>query len=149
MKKIVNKNAYREYEIEDKLEAGIALTGAETKAIKTRGIQLRDAFVQIINGEPYLINAIIHPYPYARREDQQMDRRRKLLLKESEIKRLIEKKGQKLTIVPLACYTKGRWIKVLLGIGKRKKKHQKKKELIEKEIEKKIRNMKYEIRNNT
>ncbi len=138
MKKIVNKNAYRQYDIEDKIEAGIALTGAEAKAIRTRGIQLKDAFVKIINGEPYLINAVIHPYPFARQEDQDMDRRRKLLLKESQIKKLIEKKGQKLTIVPLACYTKGRWIKILLGIGKRKTKQKRKQELIEKEIDRKI-----------
>lgn len=143
MKKIINKNAYREYSIEDKIEAGVVLTGAEAKAIKTRGIELRDAFVKIINGQPYLINAAIHPYPYARHEDQEIDRRRKLLLKESEIKKLIQKKGQKLTIVPLACYTKGRWIKILLGIGKRKTKEQKKKDLIEKEIDRNIQKFKY------
>ncbi len=138
MKKIINKSAYREYEIKDKIEAGIILTGAEAKAIRTRGIQLKDALVKIINGQPYLINAIINPYPFARSEDQKMDRSRKLLLKENEIKKLIEKKGQKLTVVPLACYTKGRWIKVLLGIGKRKTKHQKKQDLIEKEIDRKL-----------
>lgn len=138
MKKIVNKHAYREYNIEDTVEAGIVLTGAEAKAIKTRGVQLKDAFVKIINGQPYLINAVIHPYPYARQEDQEPDRRRKLLLKESQIKKLIEKKGQKLTIVPLACYTKGRWIKVLLGIGKRKTKHGRKQEIIEREIDRKL-----------
>jgi SsrA-binding protein len=143
MRKIVNKNAYREYEIEDKVEAGIVLTGAEAKAIRTRGIQLKDAFVKIISGQPYLINAVIHPYPFARSENQEMDRKRKLLLKENEIKKLIEKKGQKLTIVPLACYTKGRWIKLLLGIGKRKTKHQKKRDLIEKEIDKNIQKFKY------
>jgi len=143
MKKIINKNAYRGYEIEDKVEAGIVLTGAEAKAIKTRGIQLKDAFVKIMDGEAYLINAVIHPYPFARREDQEPDRRRKLLLKESEIKRLIQKKGQKLTIVPLACYTKGRWIKILLGIGKRKTKQKKKQDLIEKEIDRNIQKFKY------
>ena len=148
MKKIVNKNAYRQYEIEDTLEAGIALTGAEAKAIRTRGIQLRDALVKIIDGEPYLINAVIHPYPFARREDQDMARSRKLLLKESEIKKLIVKKGQKLTIVPLACYTKGRWIKVLLGIGKKKTKQKRKQELIEKALERQIRSTKVEFRNN-
>ncbi len=149
MKKIINKNAYREYEIEDKIEAGIALTGAEAKAIRTRGVQLKDALVKIINGEPYLINAVIHPYPFARKEDQDMDRSRKLLLKESQIKKLIEKKGQKLTIVPLACYTKGRWIKVLLGIGKRKTKQKRKQELIDKALKRQIRSTKLEFRNNT
>ncbi len=143
MKKIVNKNAYREYEIKDKVEAGIVLTGAEVKAIRTRGIQLKDAFVKIINGEPFLVNAYIHPYPFARHEGIEPDRKRKLLLEEKQIKKLIEKKGQKLTIVPLACYTKDRWIKVLLGIGKRKTKQKRKQELIEREIDRNIQKFKY------
>ncbi len=143
MKKIINKNAYRQYDIEEKIEAGIVLTGPEAKAIRTRGIELKDSLVKIINNQPYLVNAVIHPYPFARREDQEMDRSRKLLLKEAELKKLIQKKGQKLTIVPLACYTKGRWIKILLGIGKRKTKQKRKQELIEREIDRNIQKFKY------
>ena len=138
MKRIVNKNAYRLYQIGDKFEAGIALTGPETKAIRTRGIELKDALVRIKNGEVFLVNAIIHPYPFARLEDQDLSRERKLLLKEAEIKKLIELKKRKLTIVPLACYTKGRWIKIQLGVGKRKSKKQKKQDLIKKEIERRL-----------
>ncbi len=139
MKKFINKNAYRLYSIKEKLEAGIILTGAETKAIRTRGIELRNALVRIKNGEPFLINAVIHPYPFARLEEQQPTQERKLLLKESEIKKLIETKKRKLTIVPVACYTKGRWIKIQLGIGKRRTKRQRKQDLIEREIKKELR----------
>lgn len=120
MKKFINKNAYRIYQIQLKLEAGIILTGAEAKAVRTRGIELRNSLVQIKNGEAFLINALVHPYPFARIEEQEPSRSRKLLLKESEIKKLVEKKKAKLTIVPLACYTKGRWIKIQLGIGKKR-----------------------------
>ena len=145
MKKIINKNAYREYSIEDKIEAGIKLTGAEVKAIRTRGVQLKDAFVRLEDNQAYLINANINPYPFARRDEQEPKRKRKLLLRKNQIKSLKDAKKAKLTIVPLACYTKGRWIKVLLGIGKRKTKHQKKKDLIKKEQEKKMRQLKKEF----
>ena len=130
MKRRVNKNAYRLYRIEKKLEAGIVLTGAETKAVRTRGVELRDALVRIKEGEAYLVNAVIHPYPFARLEDQDPSRERKLLLNQGEIKKLMELKKRKLTIVPLACYTKGRWIKVQLGIGRRKSKRQRRRDLI-------------------
>ncbi len=133
MKKIVNKNAYRLYRIEAKLEAGLVLTGPEVKAIRTRGIDLKEALVRVKEGEVFLVNAVIHPYPFARPEDQQPSRERKLLLKEAEIKKLLEYKKRKLTIVPLACYTKGRWIKIQLGIGKKKSKKQRKQDLIARE----------------
>lgn len=134
----MNKNAYRIYQIEEKLESGIILTGAEAKAIRTRGIELRDSLARIKDGEVFLVNAIIHPYPFARREDQSIDRERKLLLKGNQIKRLMEKKSSKLTIVPLACYTSGRWIKIQLGIGKKKTKGQKKQDLIARDDERRI-----------
>lgn len=138
MKRIVNKNAYRAYWIEKKLEAGIALTGAETKAVRTRGVELRDALVRVKEGEAYLVNAVIHPYPFARLEDQAPSRERKLLLNQGEIKKLMELKKRKLTIVPLACYTKGRWIKVQLGIGKRKSKRRRKQDLIAQQEKRKL-----------
>jgi len=138
MKKIVNKKAYRLYQIETKLEAGLILTGPEVKAVRTRGIDLKEALVRIREGEVFLVNAVIHPYPYARLEDQLPTRERKLLLKEAEIKKLLELKKRKLTIVPLACYTKGRWIKIQLGVGKRKSKKQRKQDLIERDEKRRI-----------
>ncbi|MFH1560982.1 MAG: SsrA-binding protein [Patescibacteria group bacterium] len=138
MKMYVNKTAQQSYQIGEKLEAGIILTGAEAKAIRTRGIELRDSLARVKDGEVFLVNAIIHPYPFARREDQSIDRERKLLLKESQIKRLVEKKRGKLTIVPLACYTSGRWIKIQLGIGKKKTKVQRKQDLIARDDERRI-----------
>jgi len=121
------------------LTAGVILTGAEVKAIRTRGIELRDAIVRIKDGEAFLVNAVINPYPFARIEDQQPSRERKLLLKEGEIKRLIDAKKAKLTIVAAACYTKGRWIKIELGVGRIKSRKQRKQDLIEREAERTLR----------
>lgn len=141
MKKFVNKNAYRAYQIEEKLEAGIVLSGAETKAIRTRGIELRDSFARVKGGEAFLVNALIHPYPFAREKDYDPSRERKLLLSKSQIKKLMERKKAKLTIVPVSCYTKGRWIKIQLGIGKKKSKKQRKQDLIEKGLKRQVKGM--------
>lgn len=138
MKKYINKNAYRLYRIFDKIVAGIVLTGAEAKSIRTRGIELRDSLARIKNGEIFLVNAVIHPYPFARVEDQIPTRERKLLLKESEIKKLTETKKRKLTIVPVSCYNKGRWVKIELGIGKIKSKRERKKDLMAKDLEREM-----------
>ena len=138
MKKVINKNAYRFYSIRDKFLAGVVLTGAEAKAIRTTGVDLRNAFVKVTNGEVYLINAIISPYKYARSDDYDFGRTRKLLLKEKEIKKLLTAIKNKLTIVPLACYTKGRWIKVEIGSGQKKTKKQRKNDIIERQIDRKL-----------
>lgn len=132
----VDNPARRHYLITDKIEAGMVLTGAETKAIRTRGIQLKEAIVQIKEGEVFLVGAHIPVYPFAAKEGYQPKRERKLLLKKKEISWLFSKKKEKLTIIPLACYTKGRWIKVLLGVGRKKRKEEKKQEAIRKALEK-------------
>lgn len=137
MKRYRNPSA-RHYRIEERIEAGIVLSGQETKAVKTRGIQLNQATVQFNQGEAYLVNAVIAPYQFARSEDYNPSRSRKLLLRKSQLAWLLKRKKAKLTIIPLACYNKAGWIKVLLGIGKRKKKIDKKRELIKKEEEKRV-----------
>lgn len=138
MKRYLNKNAYRHCRVLEKIEAGVVLTGAEAKAIRTRGIELRDALVRVKDNEAFLVNAVIFPYPFARKEDQQPSRERKLLLAKGELKKLMAIKRRKLTIVPLACYTRAHWIKILIGIGEIKGKKQRKQDLIEKEIKKKL-----------
>lgn len=137
MKRYLNPRA-RHYYISSKLEAGIVLSGAEVKSVKTRGIQLGGALIQVINQEIMLTNAVIAPYAYAHQPDYEPTQPRKLLLKEKEISWLITQKKKKLTIVPIACYTKRGWIKVQLGIGKLKKKKDRKRELVKKQTEKDI-----------
>jgi len=138
MKRYLNTKA-RHHQILSKLEAGVVLTGAEVKSIKTRGIQLGGGFVQINNGEVFLINAIIAPYLCARQPNYDPGASRKLLLKEKEIAWLISQKKKKLTIIPLACYTRHGWIKIQLGIGRIKRKVDKKRELIAKQEKREIR----------
>ncbi len=136
--KFTNKEAYREYQISEKKEAGLILSGAEVKAVRTRGIQLKDAVVKIKNGEAFLINAVIEPYKFMAPQGYNPSQMRKLLLKKREIADLQHKINQKLTLLPLVCYNIGRWIKLEIGIGKRKKQFEKRREILEKETKRKI-----------
>ncbi|MFH1602199.1 MAG: SsrA-binding protein [Candidatus Shapirobacteria bacterium] len=140
MKRYLNPKA-RLYQIINKAEAGIILSGAEVKSVKTRGIQLGGAYVKIQEGEVFLVNAVIAPYSYAYQPDYDSGQTRKLLLGKKEISWLMTQKKKKLTIIPLSCYTRHGWIKVQLGIGRLKKKHERKKELIREEAEREMRNV--------
>lgn len=124
--KIVNKKAYFEYEILDRIEAGIHLTGAEVKSLKCGHATLTGAFVRILGSEAYLVNAQIFPYIYARPEGYDPKRTRKLLLHKKEIISIKSKlDGANLTLVPLAWYNKGPLVKLEVGLARGKKKHEK------------------------
>lgn len=125
--KIVNKKAYFNYEIKDSFEAGIALTGAEVKSIRSGRCNLSDAYVKILNDELWLINADIARYKYDGREGYDSNRSRKLLIKRFEIERLKSKvKQDRVVLVPLSIYSKRNIIKLEVGLGVGKKKYQKK-----------------------
>lgn len=141
--KIVNKKVFFDYQISERIEAGINLNGAEVKAIRLGMADLKGSFVKIIGSEAYLINAKIFPYKYARPQDYDERRTRKLLLHKSEIIALKGRtEGSNLTIVPLSIYTTKNFIKVELGLGKGKKEYQKKeakkKKDIQRDVEKEI-----------
>jgi SsrA-binding protein len=130
--RIVNKKAYRNYNIEETFEAGIVLTGAEVKSVRSRRCNLSNAYVKFMGDELWLINADIAKYKYDGSEQYDSKRRRKLLLSRKEIEYLKGKiKQSRLTLVPLSIYTTRGLIKVEVGLGKGKKKYQKKE--IEKE----------------
>lgn len=134
-----NKKAYRDYEILEEIEAGIQLEGAEVKSIRNGAISLKDSFVKFENGEAFLFNTYIAPYKYAGHATPDPERKRKLLLKKRELKRLLGKvKERGLTIIPLKVYSKGRWIKVLLALAKGRKKYEKRQILKEREIKREI-----------
>lgn len=142
--KVVNRQAYHKYQILDRFEAGIKLTGPEVKSVKGGRIKLAGAFVKIQDSEGYLVNAQIPPYPFARQEGYDPDRSRKLLLHKKEIIALKSKlKQRNLTIIPLSCYTKRGLVKVELGLakGKRKweKREAKKRRDLEREVERELR----------
>ena len=121
--KIINKKARFNYELTERVEAGIVLSGGEVKSAKEGKVSLNDSFARVDdNGEIWLLNAHIHPYQFADNSDYQPTRSRKLLLKRKEILSLSKKmEGRNLTLVPTAMYLKKGKIKVELAIGKGKK----------------------------
>ena len=125
--KVINKKAKFDYELFDRLEAGISLTGPEVKSIKQKKISLKESYVRIRDGELFLINANVAPYPYADNRNYEPTRSRKLLLTKKEIL-LLQKKmeAKSYILVATAIYTKGRNIKVEIALAKPKKKWEKK-----------------------
>ncbi len=125
--KITNKRAFYDYLITDKFEAGINLNGAEVKAVKLEHADLTGSYVRIIGSEAYLVNAKIFPYQYARPDGYDESRTRKLLLHKNEIISLKHKTdGAGLALVPISFYEKHGLIKLEVGVGKGKKKFDKK-----------------------
>ena len=122
-----NRKARFNYEIEEKLEAGIALLGSEVKSLRAGKANIADSYASSAGGELYLINAHIAEYTQAGRANHEPTRRRKLLVHRREMGRLagaIQKEG--MTLVPLKLYFNARGIaKVELGLGKGKKLHDK------------------------
>lgn len=137
----INKKARFEYEILDTLEAGLVLSGQETKSVRTGGAKLTGSYVTFHKDEPQLTNAHISKYRYAGTvQDYDPTQTRKLLLRSKEISYLRGKSQEKgLTIVPLSLYTKGRRIKVELGIARGKKLHDKRETLKRRDIDREAR----------
>lgn len=132
---IVNKLARREYGITDTWVAGIVLTGAEIKSLRGERGSLRDAYVKLINGEFFLVGADIPQYGHFSGQTYDAKRSRKLLLKESEIRKIVQKiEGKNLTIVPLKLFLKGRWMKCEIGIGKGKKEWEKREDIKKRDV---------------
>jgi len=117
-----NRKARHDYTILETLEAGIVLLGTEVKSAREGRIQLKDSYVEIVEGEAYLVGAHISHYTHGNRNNHDPERRRKLLLKRREIERLMGRitiQGQ--TCIPLAVYLKGNRIKVEIALAKGKK----------------------------
>jgi SsrA-binding protein len=124
--KIINKKATFEYDILERFEAGIQLTGAEVKSVKTGHAQLEGAFVRIVGSEAFLVNAQIFPFIYARPEGYDPKRTRKLLLHKKELMSLKGTvDGANLTLIPLSWYNKGPLVKLEVGLARGKKQYEK------------------------
>lgn len=127
MKKIINRKARFKYELFDRLEAGIVLTGQEVKSIKGGHLSLGEAFVRAKDNELFLVNAQVPVYQAARIDNYDPTRTRKLLLKKSEILHWQKKaEAKNYNIVATAAYTKRGVIKIEIALAKGKKKYQKK-----------------------
>lgn len=136
----INKRAKYDYEILDKFEAGLILKGYEVKSVKNGHMSLKGAYVTIKDNEIYLINANISAYqPKNTPEDYDPGRSRKLLLHKTEIKYLTGKSREKgLTLVPIKVYTKKSRLKLEFGIGRGKKKIDKREKIKKREVKKEI-----------
>jgi SsrA-binding protein len=142
MKKLAeNKKAYHEYEILEKYEAGIVLNGQEVKSIRSGRMSLKGSYVVLKNEELYLLGATIPPYqPLNAPADYNPERSRKLLLRKSEISRLIGKSKEKgLTLIPLQIYTKNTRIKLMFAVARGKKKQDKREIIKKREAEREMR----------
>lgn len=134
--KITNKRAFYDFEVLERFEAGINLTGAEVKALREGHADLTGAFVKIIGNEAYLLNSKVFPYEYARPENYDPKRTRKLLLHKKELISLKSKtEGSNLTIVPISWYTSSRLIKLEVALGKSKKTFDKKQAIKKKDLD--------------
>lgn len=128
-----NRKAFHEYEITDRLEAGIVLLGSEVKGLRERGASIRDAYAQFRDGEVFLVGLHIPEY-FNARFGHEPTRTRKLLLNRREINRLdgdMREKG--LSLIPLRVYFKGSHAKVELGLGRGKKLYDKRRAIAERD----------------
>ncbi len=130
---IENKNASHEYEILDTIDAGIVLSGAETKSFFDNRVTLAAAHVRILSGEMYLVNAQFNsplvPSDHTKRSRKLLVHKREIVAWDSKIKE------KKLTIVPISMYTTGRFIKLKIGLGKARAEFNKKQKLKRHDIE--------------
>jgi SsrA-binding protein len=125
-----NKKAFHDYFIEEKLEAGMVLSGTEVKSLRMGKANLNDSFALVRSGEAFLNNLHISPYDFGNRENHDPDRMRKLLLHKKEITRLFSKiREQGYSLVPLRLYFKNGMVKVEMGLAKGKKLYDKREDL--------------------
>jgi SsrA-binding protein len=121
-----NRQAGHNFELLEKYEAGIALSGTEVKAAKNGKVQLKESYADILENEAWLLNAHISQYSHGNRENHEPVRKRKLLLHRTEIDKLRAKVKEKgLALVPTKLYLKNGKIKCEIAVARGKKMHDK------------------------
>ena len=136
-----NRKARNSYEFIDFYEAGIVLTGPETKSIRNGGASIVDAFATIDNEEAYIMEMNIESYKYSDNTDYNPKSQRKLLLHKEEIKKLIGLLSQKgYTLIATKVFEKNGFIKIELALAKGKKDYDKRRKILNKEHSKEIKN---------
>ena len=142
-----NKRARHEYFIEDEYDAGLVLTGSEIKSIRTGKVNMQDAYIEFDkNNEIYMLNSYISPYKLAILFNHEPTRKRKLLLKKREIKKIISKiKLKGFTCIPLVLYINSKNLaKIKIAIAKGKKLYDKREAIKERDLQRKINYKDYE-----
>lgn len=131
-----NRKAFHEYEILEKFEAGLVLAGPEVKSIRNGRVNLKDGYAALSAGELYLHNVHVSPYENANRYNLAPTRARKLLLHKAQLRRLVGKAAEKgLTIVPLDVHFSRGYAKVTLGLGRGKKRYDKREAIRRRELD--------------
>ncbi len=134
-----NREARFRFELTDPVEAGIVLTGSEVKSARGGGIQMKDAYAQIENGEIWLRNMHIAPYKFAGNENHEPERPRKLLLHRQQIDKIVGKLGEKgYSLVPTRVYLAGGRVKVELALGRGKDVGDKRQAIKEREMKREM-----------
>lgn len=130
-----NRRARRDYDIVDSFEAGIVLSGSEVKALREGHAQIADAYARVVNGQLWLDGVHIPPYQYSHGVGaHDPDRARKLLMHRREIEKLAHQVGiEHLALVPLSLYFKEGRVKVELGLGRGRRKADKRQALAERD----------------
>ena len=134
-----NPTAFHNYNIDDKLEVGIVLSGTEIKSIRNGKANLKDSYAVIRNGEVYIVGMHISPYEQGNIFNKDPLRDRKLLLNRREINKLVGLVKQKgCSLVPISMYFKGSLVKLELGVGKGKKLYDKREDIAKKDAERRM-----------
>jgi SsrA-binding protein len=135
-----NRKARHDYFIDETYEAGIVLTGTEIKSVRAGRVNLRDSYVQVKNGELWLIDTHIAPYKQAGRSSHEPKRPRKLLMHCREISRLqgkVQERGY--TLIPLRLYLKNnKWAKVEIALARGKKLYDKRQTIRERDVQREM-----------
>jgi SsrA-binding protein len=134
-----NRQAAFRYHLLDRWECGIELQGSEVKSLREGGVQLKDSYAELRDGEVWLQRMHIAPYKPAARENHEPERPRKLLMHRREIERLIGKTAEKgLTLVPTRLYFKGPHAKVELALARGKEQRDKRRSIKDREQKREI-----------
>lgn len=143
-----NRKAFHDYEILEKIEAGIALTGTEIKSIRVGGAHIREAYARPLNGEIWLYGAHIAPYAAASVMNHEPTRPRRLLLHKAQIREWSSDMAERgLTIVPLSLYLKGGRAKVELGLVRGRKQYDKRQAIAKRDADREMqRALKHSVR---
>ena len=121
-----NRKAFHDFHILETYEAGVALLGTEVKSIREGNVNLRDSFARVESGELWIYNVHINAYSHRGYSNHEPTRRRKLLLRRAEIRKLIGKTIEKgMTLVPTRMYFHNGYVKVAISLAKGKKAHDK------------------------
>lgn len=135
-----NRKAFYQYEILEKIECGIVLTGTEVKSLRNKDVSINDSFAQLDHGEAFLYEMHIGEYKQGNRQNHEPKRKRKLLLHKREISKIAGKVQQKgYTLIPLSIYFKNGLAKLEIAIARGKSMFDKREDIKKRTVEREIR----------